>query len=135
MRFHRSDWPGIALAALSGPVLMIVFLDVFETWDHHGTPLLGAMAGNFAIGAGLVAVFSRFVHNWRIPIGLLVVLAIVIVVVAAAQLNGNDDDAFVTALKGVGVVDFLLLNVAMGYQMVTNGLVPVLNRRRAAEAE
>ena len=134
MRFHRSDWPGLAVAVLAGPALMVLFLAAFETWDHHGTPLLGAMAGNFALGAGVAAIFARFIRNWDVPLALLFVLVLVVAGVNWAQHNGTGDGAFATTLKWIGVIDFLLLNVAIVLQVLNNGLLPILNRRDARRA-
>lgn len=138
MRFKRADLPGIAIATLAPPALFLLFLASYETWDHRGTPLLSFMATNIAIGAAVAAVFVRFVRRWELPLALLVVLAVVVVAVNVVQRTDNDGTALATALKWIGVLDFLLLNLALGYQMLTNGLLPVLDRRSArlaAEAE
>jgi len=138
MRFHRSDLPGFLIAVL-GPVgLMLLFLASFETWEHHGTPLLGAIAGNLAVGGGLLAAFTRFIRNWDLILGLLLALVISIGVVIGLQQAGEDGTAFATTLKWVGVVAFLGLNVVIPLQIINNGVIPILNRneaRRAAESE
>ena len=137
MRFRRSDLPGIAIAVLAPPLLMLLFFASFETWDHRGTPLLGQMAMNVAAPAGIAAAFSRYIRNWDVLVGLLALLAAVVAGVNWAQRTGNDDIALVTTLKWVGVLDFLLLNVVIGWQMLRNGILPILDRRdarRAAEA-
>ena len=134
MRFQRSDLPGIAVATLAGPLLFVLFLASFETWDHHGTPLLGFTSSNIAIGAGLLAVFTRFIRSWDVPIALLVVLVAVVVAVNWLQRTDNDGTALATTLKWVGVIDFLLLNLAFAFQVMVNGLFPVLDRRSARRA-
>ncbi len=134
MRFVRGDLPGIVIAALAGPALMLLFLASFETWDHRGTPLLGAIAANLAIGAGLLAVFSRFVRNWDLPIALLGILIAIVIAVIWVQRSGHDGTALATGLKLAGVVDFLLLNLAVGGQVLWHGLIPVLDRRAARAA-
>ncbi len=138
MRFHRSDLPGL-LIAVGGPVgLMVLFLASFDVWDHHGTPLLGAMAGNLAVGGGLLAAFTRFIRNWDLIIGLLLALVISVGVVIGLQQAGEDGTALATGVKWVGVISFLGLNVLIPLQIINNGLIPMLNRneaRRAAESE
>lgn len=134
MRFKRSDWPGIAIALLAGPAAMVLFLAAFDVWDHRGTPLLGFMATNLAVGVGLAAIFSRFIRNWDLPVALLGVLVVVVAGVNWAQRTGNDDTWISLTLKWVGVVDFLLLNLAVAYQVLMNGLIPILDRRAARRA-
>ena len=137
MRFKRADLPGIAIAVLAPPALLLLLLASYEIWDHRGTPLLSFMATNFAIAVGVAAVFTRFIRNWSVPVALLVVMAAVVAAVNVAQRTGNDGAAWATALKWIGVGDFLLLNAVIGYQVMVNGLLPVLDRRaalRAAEA-
>jgi len=138
MRFHRSDLPGLLIATL-GPVgLMLLFLSAFDTWQHHGTPLLGAMSANLAIGGGLLAAFTRFIRSWDVILGLLLALVLSIGAVIVLQQTGDDGTALATTLKWVGVVSFLALNVVVTLQIINNGLIPMLNRneaRRAAESE
>lgn len=138
MRFHRSDVPGL-LIAVGGPVgLMLLFLASFDVWSHHGTPLLGAMAGNLAVGGGLLAAFSRFIRNWDVILGFLWALVMSVVVVIMLQQTDNDGTAIATAIKWIGVVSFLVLNVLIPLQIINNGLIPMLNRneaQRAAESE
>ena len=138
MRFKRADLPGIAIATLAPPALLLLFLASYETWDHRGTPLLSFVGSNIAIGAGLAAVFSRFVRHWEVPLALLAVLMVVVTAVNVLQRTDNDGTALADALKWVGLLDFMLLNAAIGYQVLTNGLLPVMDRRsalRGAEAE
>jgi hypothetical protein len=138
MRFHRSDVPGLLIATL-GPVgLTLLFLAAFDTWDHHGTPLLGAMAANLAVGGGLLAAFTRFIRNWDVILGLLLALVLSVGTVIGLQQTGDDGTALATTVKWVGVVSFLALNVVVTLQIINNGLIPMLNRieaRRAAESE
>ena len=137
MRFRRSDLPGLLIAVAAPPLLMLLFLASFDVWRHQGSPLLGFMAGNFAGAVGLAAIFSRFIRRWEWPLALLGVLAAVIGGIIWIQRTGNDGTAFATALKWIALADFALLNVAVGLQVLTNGLLPILDRRdarRAAEA-
>ncbi len=138
MRFKRADLPGIAIATLTPPALLLLFMASYETWDHRGTPLLSFMGTNIAIGAAIGAVFARFVRRWELPLALLAVLVLVVVTVNVMQRTDNDGTALADTLKWVGLLDFLLLNAAIAYQVFTNGLLPVMDRRsalRAAEAE
>lgn len=132
MRFHRSDLPGLFIAVVVPPALMILFLASFETWEHHGTPLLGALAGNIAGMVGTAAVFSRFVKKWDVPVILVAVIVGVVVAVNWAQSSGNDGGAFATTLKLIGVGAFGALNIAVVWQVLNNGLLPILQRRDAA---
>ena len=138
MKFQRGDVPGL-LIAVGGPVgLMLLFLASFDVWDHHGTPLLGAMAGNIAVGGGLLAAFARFIRSWDLILGLLVVLALSVGVVIGLQQAGEDGTNFALMAKWIGVIAFLALNIVIPLQYINNGLIPMLNRRderRAAESE
>jgi hypothetical protein len=131
MRFKRSDMPGILIAAIAPVLLLWLFLNAFDVWHHHGTPLIGFMAGNFAIGGGLLAAFSRFVRRWDVPLGALGALLLLVLAVIWAQHSGNDGTALATALKLAAVADFLLLNLLIAIQVIENGLIPVLDRRDA----
>ena len=132
MRFTRADLPGIAIAALAPPALFILFLASFDVWDHHGTPLLGAMSANIAIGAGIAAAFSRYVRSWDLPLAFLGLLLASVAGVIWAQQSGNDGGALATTLKWTGVIAFLLLNLAVVWQILNNAVLPVLDRRDAS---
>lgn len=137
MRFKRSDLSGIAVALAAGPALMILFLASAEAWDHRGTPLLGFMGTNLGIAVGLAAVFSRFIKNWDWPIGFAVAVVLAVIAVNWAQHTGNDGTRLATGLKWAGLAAFLGLNVSIGWQLLNNGVLPILNRmdaRRAAGA-
>ncbi len=134
MRFTRADWPGLAIAVLAGPLLMVLFLAAFEAWGHHGTPLLGFMGSNLGIAVGMAAVFARFVRNWEWPLVFVAVIAVSVGAVYWAQHSGNDGTAVATGLKWLGVAGFAGLNVAVLWQMLTNGIVPMLDRSEARRA-
>lgn len=134
MRFARGDLPGIAIALLGGPALFLLFLASYDVWDHRGTPLLGAMATNFALAVGLAAVFSRFVRHWPVAIVLVVALLAIVGGVVWLQQTDNDGTTLATTLKLIGVADFMLLNVVVGGQIVWFGLIPVMDRRSARVA-
>ena len=131
MRFKRSDAPGMLIAAIAPVLLLWLFLNAFDVWHHHGTPLVGFMAGNFAIGGGILAAFSRFVRRWDAPIAALGVLLLIVLAIVWAQHSGNDGTALATGLKLAALVDFLVLNLLVALQVIENGLIPVLDRRDA----
>ena len=138
MRFKRADLIGIAVAVLAPVGGMVLFLAAFETWDHHGTPLLGAMAGNIAVGAGLAAAFTRFIRHWDIVLGALGVFLLLVAAVILLQRTDNDGTAAATIVKWAALADFLVLNVVIAWQVLNHGLMPVIYRRDAriaAEAD
>ena len=134
MRFNRADLPGIAIAVLGGPALMILFLASFQAWHHQGTPLLGAVAQNLAMPAGIIGAFSRFIRKWTIVLVLLGVILLCVLGVIVAQRTGADRTAFATTLKLTGVLTFMLLNAAVVLQFINYGLLPILDRRDARKA-
>lgn len=128
MRFQRSDLPGFLIATLAPPALMILLLASFHTWFHHGTPLLGGLANNVGIAAGVAAVFSRFIRKWELPLALLGGIVLIVVAVNWAQRTGNDGTA-ADVLKWLAILDFLVLNVVVVWQVVIYGLLPAMDRR------
>jgi hypothetical protein len=137
MRFRRSDLPGILIAGLAPVGLMLIFLASFQTWHHEGTPLLGVMAANLAIGGGLLAAFTRFIRNWDIPLASALLMIACTAAVVVLQETGNDN-AGSNLLKWLGIVGFLVFNISVVLQILANGLVPMLNQRAArldAESE
>ena len=129
MRFTRADLPGLVIAALAPPAMMILFFASFEAWNHQGTPLLGGMATNIALPAGIIGAFSRFVRHWDFIIVLVGAILACVVGVNYAQHSGNDDTFFSTLLKLIGVLAFLLLNAAFGYEILKHAILPMLDRR------
>jgi hypothetical protein len=132
MRFRRGDLPGFLIAVGAPPLLFILFLASYETWGHRGTPLLGIMSSNIAFALAVPAVFTRFVRNWDVPLGFLLLLAAAAGGVIWAQRSGADGTTLATALKWIGVLAFFGLNAAIGVQVLLNGLMPMLDRRAAA---
>ena len=129
MRFHRSDLPGIIFAILAPAGMMLLFLSSYGIWNHHGTPLLGMMAGNIAVGAGLMAAFSRFIHKWGMIIISLSLIALSVIAVLTLQQFDYTSGIYYTLLKWVGVFGFLGFNTSVILQFLNNGLAPTLNRR------
>ena len=130
MRFHRSDLPGILIAGLAPVGLTLLFLNSFDVWGHHGTPLLGAMAANIAIGGALLAAFTRFIRNWDVPFASIVLMLVCAAAVVGLQKAGNDNTG-ANFLKWLGLVGFLVFNISVVLQILGNGLVPALNQRAA----
>lgn len=135
MRFRRADLPGFIIAVAGPPLLMLLFLASYQTWDHRGTPLLGMMSTNLAIAIAVPAVFARFVRNWDVPIAFALLLAAAVGGVIWAQQADADGTPITTALKWVGVLAFFALNAAIGLQVLVHGLLPVLDRRAARRAQ
>lgn len=131
MRFTRNDLPGLLIAALAPAGAMLIFLAAFDVWDHHGTPLLGFMAGNLAGGVATIAAFTRFVKNWDVVVALIATMLAAIAGVIWAQQSGNDGTDVATVLKWVGLIAFLLVNAAIVLQILVNGLLPIADRRAA----
>lgn len=131
MRFKRSDLPGILIATLAPAALFSLIVVSFGLQHHHGTPLLGALSGNIAGGAGVLAVFSRFIRRWDRVIGALVLLIACVVGVILLQETGHDGGALATTLKLGGVVLFLVINLFVILDVLVHGLNPSLQRRDA----
>jgi hypothetical protein len=138
MRFARQDLPGLAIATLGGPLLFLLVLASFELWGHRHTVLLAALSQNLAIGAALIAVFSRFIRRWDAVLGLLALIVLMVIAVNWLQRTGDGTTALAVLFKWVGVVSFLLINIVIVWDVLSNALLPWLDRRaerRAATAE
>ncbi|MSQ42419.1 MAG: hypothetical protein EXR65_05225 [Dehalococcoidia bacterium] len=129
MRFKRGDLPGIVIAALAPAGMVVLILAAYGLWQHEGSPVLGGAAANLALGAGLLAAFSRFIRRWNVLIGLLLALALDIAAIVFAQRSGNDHTALATGLKLLGVALFLGVNATAAIDLLVHGLNPVLVRR------
>ncbi len=134
MRFQRADLPGMAIAVLGGPALMILFLASFELWHHQGTPLLGGLAQNVAVPAGLIGAFSRFIKKWDPVVLLIGIILLLVVGVNVAQRTDMDHTLISTLMKLGGVLVFMILNLVIVLQFVIYGLLPILDRRDARKA-
>lgn len=131
MRFKRSDLPGILIATVAPALLFWLLVRSFGLEHHHGTPLLGALSGNIAGGAGVIAVLSRFVRRWDRVVIPLVLLAGCVAGVLVLQRTGDDGSSSATALKLAGVLLFGVVNVAVVLDVLVHGLNPSLQRRDA----
>src|SRR3546814_11053188 len=107
MRFKRNDLPGILIATLGPVALMFLLLTSFQLWHHHGSPILGMLSVNIAVGGGLIGAFSRFIKARDAVVGLLLALVLCVVGVLALQASDNDGTTAATLLKLVGVVTFM----------------------------
>jgi hypothetical protein len=134
MRFTRQDLPGLVIATLGGPLLFLLFLASFELWGHRHTVLLAGMSQNLAIGGALIAVFSRFIRHWNAVLGLLAVIVLMVIAVNWLQRTGDGTTALAVLFKWVGVVSFLLLNVVIVWDTLSNALLPWLDRRAERNA-
>ncbi len=135
MRFKRSDLPGMAVAVLGPVALMFLLLESYQLWDHHGSPILGILSVNLAIGGGLVGAFWRFIRARDTVIGLALALALCVIGVLALQQADQDGTAIATLLKIGGVLTFLALNVIFIQQILVHGVNPMLVRREERAAE
>lgn len=134
MRFKRADMPGLAIAVLGPVLLLLLLIETYQLWDHHGSPILGMLSVNFAVGGGLIAGLWRFVKARDAVVGL--ALGIVLAVAAVFVLRETDsgDTAFANVLKLLAIVLFLALNAVIVQQLLWNGLNPILQRRDDAKA-
>lgn len=135
MRFRRADLPGFLIAVIAPPLLMLIFLASFQTWDHRGTPLLGIMSTNLALAIAVPSIFVRFVRNWDVPVGFLLLLFAAVGGVIWAQQSGADGTPLATVLKWIGLVAYLGFHAAVGLQIFVHGLLPLLDRRAARRAQ
>ena len=134
MRFTRQDLPGIAIATLGGPLLFLLVLASYELWGHRHTVLLAAVSQNLAIGAALIAVFSRFIRRWNALLVLIGLIGLMVISVNWLQRTGDGTTALAVLLKWVGVVSFLLINIIIVWEVLSNALLPWLDRRAERKA-
>ena len=131
MRFKRSDLPGILIATVAPALVFWLLIRSFGLEHHHGTPLLGALSGNIAGGAGTLAVLSRFVRRWDRVVIAVLLLILAVVGVLILQRTGHDGTAFATSLKLSGVLLFGVINLFIIMDVLVHGLNPSLQRRDA----
>lgn len=138
MRFKRADMPGLAIAVLGPVLLFLLLLEAYQLWDHHGSPILGMLSVNIAVGGGLIAGLWRFVKARDVVVGLALGIVLAVAAVFVLRGTGSGDTAFANVLKLLAIVLFLALNAVVVQQLLWNGLNPILQRRddaRAAAAE
>jgi len=129
MRFKRSDLGAIAIAALFPAVLSYI---VFVGWGlqhHEGTPLLGIVSSNLAIGGGIVAYLMRYVTHRRTFGIIAALLGLCFLGVVEMQYAGADHGWAATTLKWLGVVLFLALNAVLLWDVLAVAVNPYFVRR------
>lgn len=130
--------PGLAIAVLGPVLLFLLLLETYQLWDHHGSPILGMLSVNIAVGGGLIAGLWRFVKARDAVVGLALGIVLAVAAVFVLRETGSGDSAFANVLKILAIVLFLALNAVVVQQLLWNGLNPILQRRddaRAAAAE
>jgi uncharacterized membrane protein (Fun14 family) len=129
MRFKRSDLTGIAVAAFIPAMLSWIFFDGWGLQHHEGTPLLGQMAANFAIVGGIFGYLTRYLAHPRAFRIVLALLGLVFIGVLEMQASGVDNTVWSLAMKWLGVVLFLALNVLLVIDVLAVAVNPYLVRR------
>jgi|TARA_B110000438_G_C15805794_1_gene647251 hypothetical protein len=130
MKFKKNDFLGIVLAALAGPGMFLIILSAYDLWDHRHSPLLGFLAVNIAIGGGLIGAFSRYIKNIGRFLTLVLLLLTFAFAVKMLQWTGNGDSGYKILFIWLGILDFLILNLVVGWEFLANGLVPALDRKK-----
>ena len=130
MKFKKNDFLGILLAALAGPGMFLIILSAYDLWDHRHSPLLGFLAVNIAIGGGLIGAFSRYIKNIGRFLTLVLLLLTFAFAVKMLQWTGNGDSGYKILFIWLGILDFLILNLVVGWEFLANGLVPALDRKK-----
>jgi hypothetical protein len=128
MKFTKNDYLGIILATLAGPGIFLIILSAYDLWDHRHTPLLGFLAVNVAIGGGIIGAFSRFIKNKTRLVTLIAILIICILAIKLLQWTDNGESSLKLLFIWLGIIDFMLINAIIGWELLANGLVPALDR-------
>ncbi len=128
------------LFAMTAPMLaMWLVLSAFDLWNFHDTSMLGALLGgvavNIAIGAGILGAFSRFIKSWDWIGGLGITLFAAIALVVVLQRVGHGSGLPANLVKILCVFLFLGLNINIIVQLVRNGVDPWLLRKSSAPSE
>lgn len=129
MRFKRSDLGAIAIAALVPAVLSYIVFVGWQLQHHEGTPLLGIVSGNFAVGGGIIAYLMRYVTHRRAFGAIAVLLGLCFIGVIGMQYAEMDKGIAATALKFLGIVLFLALNAVLAWDVLATAVNPYLVRR------
>jgi hypothetical protein len=134
MRFRRPDLTGIAIAAFVPAMLSYIVFNGWQLQHHEGTPLLGMIAGNFALVGGLLAYLTRYLAHPRAFRVIAALLGLAFVGVIELQLSQVDHTVWATALKWVGVLLFLALNTLLVIDVIAVAVNPYLVRRDERQA-
>lgn len=139
MRFQKRDMIGILFATTAPMLAMWLVLSAFDLWNFHDTSMLGALLGgvavNIAIGAGILGAFSRFIKSWDWIVGLGITLFAAIALVVVLQRVGHGSGLPANLVKILCVFLFLGLNINIIVQLVRNGVDPWLLRKSSAPSE
>mgnify|MGYP003385559312 CR=1 FL=1 len=139
MRFQKRDMIGILFAITAPMLAMWLVLSAFDLWNFHDTSMLGALLGgvavNIAIGAGILGAFSRFIKSWDWIGGLGITLFAAIALVVVLQRVGHGSGLPANLVKILCVFLFLGLNINIIVQLVRNGVDPWLLRKSSAPSE
>ena len=139
MRFQKRDMIGILFAITAPMLAMWLVLSAFDLWNFHDTSMLGALLGgvavNIAIGAGILGAFSRFIKSWDWIGGLGITLFAAIALVVVLQRVGHGSGLPANLVKILCVFLFLGLNINIIVQLVRNGVDPWLLRKSSALSE
>jgi|TARA_B110001454_G_scaffold77610_1_gene75171 hypothetical protein len=139
MRFQKRDMIGILFAMTAPMLAMWLVLSAFDLWNFHDTPMLGALLGgvavNIAIGAGILGAFSRFIKSWDWIGGLGITLFAAIALVVVLQRVGHGSGLPANLVKILCVFLFLGLNINIIVQLVRNGVDPWLLRKSSAPSK
>ena len=139
MRFQKRDMIGILFAITAPMLAMWLVLSAFDLWNFHDTSMLGALLGgvavNIAIGAGILGAFSRFIKSWDWIGGLGIALFAAIALVVVLQRVGHGSGLPANLVKILCVFLFLGLNINIIVQLVRNGVDPWLLRKSSAPSE
>jgi hypothetical protein len=139
MRFQKRDMIGILFAMTAPMLAMWLVLSAFDLWNFHDTSMLGALLGgvavNIAIGAGILGAFSRFIKSWDWIGGLGITLFAAIALVVVLQRVGHGSGLPANLVKILCVFLFLGLNINIIVQLVRNGVDPWLLRKSSAPSE
>jgi hypothetical protein len=82
-----------------------------------------------AIGGALIGAFSRYIKNIYRFISLIFILLLCVFIVKILQWSGNEESNLKLLFIWIGLIDFLILNVIVGWEFLSNGFVPAMDRK------
>ncbi len=129
MRFKRSDLPGIAVAAAMPALICYAIFAGWGLLHHEGTPLLGIIAGNVAVGGGIVAYATRYIAHWRAFALVTALFVVAVLSIFIVQATGRDHTGLATGLKLGAILLFLSLNALLFLDLLFVAVNPYLVRR------
>ena len=135
MRFKRSDIGAILVAALAPAMLSYI---VFQGWGllHlEGVPWIGMIAGNFAVGGGVIAYLMRYLSHKQTFEALAELTGLAFLAVLAMQFADADHTVWSLAVKWLGILVFSLANLVLVWDVLSVAVNPYfvrIDERRAA---